>query len=308
MKNNKFTLLNPEIRIEPTNMCNAKCIMCPREKMKRSQGVLDINLYKQIVDQSVDAGARKISLENFGETFLDPYIFERAEYAKTKGLDTLTITNASLLDEEKSRKALDLFDVIRISMYGMTKETFEKIHNGLQFEKVRDNVDRLFAMRQKATHSKTRIQIYFLLMDENKHEVRDFLDKYEKISAGVAIWKPHNWGDGRIYREGLGKKVSCGRPLTGPLQVQWDGMVVPCCFDYDSRMILGDLNKQTLEEVFRGEEYNKIRIAHKENDFSKFPFCYVCDQLNKREDVLIYTNIKHAKVGATNTTYFDLKK
>jgi len=308
MKVNKFMLNNCEIRIEPTNICNANCIMCPREKMKRPQGILDMDLYKSIVDQAVDAGAKQISLENYGEPFLDPYIFDRAEYAKSKNLETLTITNASLLDEGKCHKILNFFDVIRISIYGMTKETYERIHRSLQFDKTQKNIDRLFAIHREAKESKTRIQAYFLLMEENKHEMRSFLDKYENIASAVSIWKPHNWGDGRKYRKLLGKKISCSRPLTGPLQVQWDGMVVPCCFDYDSRMILGDLNKQTLAEVFRGQSYEELRQAHREGDFSKFPFCNVCDQLNKREDVLVYTNIGNSKVGATNTTYFDLAK
>jgi len=303
-----FTLLNSEIRLEPTNMCNGKCIMCPREKMKRPQGILDINLYKRILDEAVEAGAKQASLENFGETFLDPYIFERAEYAKTRGLETLTITNASLLDEEKCRKVVEFFDVIRISMYGITKDTFESIHRGLKFKEVEKNVARLFEMRKQVKQSKLRIEMYFLLMDENKHEMRGFLDRYEKVADAVAVWKPHNWGDGRNFRNPIAKKVSCGRPFTGPVQVQWDGLVVPCCFDYDSRIVLGDLKKQTLHEVLRSEKYNELRRAHKEGDFSKFPFCSVCDQLNKREDVLVYTTIGNAKVGATNTTYYDLQK
>ncbi len=115
-------------------------------------------------------------------------------------------------------------------------------------------------------------------------------------------------GDGRKYREPFGEKISCGRPTVGPLQVQWDGTVVPCCYDYNSRMILGDFKEQTLGEIFRGEKYDKIRRAHIEGNFSEYPFCDVCDQLNKREDVLVYSNIGNAKVGATNTDYFDLKK
>lgn len=306
--NKEFALLNSEIRIEPTNMCNGKCIMCPREEMKRPQGILDINIYKRIIDEAVEAGAKQLSLENFGETFLDPYIFERAEYAKSKGLRILTITNASLLDEGKSIKALQLFDVIRISMYGVTKDIYEKIHRNLVFEETQRNIACLFDIRKKAPQCKTRIEMYFLLMNENEHQVKSFLGKYEGLADAVAVWKPHNWGDGRKYRKPSGKKISCGRPFTGPLQVQWDGVVVPCCFDYDSRMILGDLKKQTIHEVFSSKQYDELRQAHKEGDFSKFPFCNVCDQLNKRGDVLVYTNIKNAKVGSTNTTYFDLEK
>lgn len=307
-KPKKFTLINSEIRLEPTNGCNGKCIMCPREKMKRPQGVMDFELYKRIVDQAYEAGARQISLENYGETFLDPYIFERAAYAKAKSMETLTITNASLLDEEKCKKVLELFDVIRISMYGITKDVYEKIHAGLNFQQVQENARRLIALRRESKTSKTRIEMYFLLMPENKHQMEKFLKIYEPQAGAVSVWKPHNWGDGRIYREPLDKKLTCNRPFIGPLQVQWDGLVVPCCFDYDSRMILGDLNKQTVYEVFSGQEYNQLRAAHKEGDFSKFPFCSVCDQLNKRDDVLVYTNIKKAKVGSTNTTYFDLEE
>ena len=60
-------LINPEIRFEVTNICNAKCIMCPREKMKRPQGVLDMALYKRVLDEAVCAGANQVSLENYGE-------------------------------------------------------------------------------------------------------------------------------------------------------------------------------------------------------------------------------------------------
>jgi len=65
MNKKKFFLNNCEIRVEPTNICNGKCIMCPREKMKRPQGILDVGLYRRIVDQAVEAGARQISLENW---------------------------------------------------------------------------------------------------------------------------------------------------------------------------------------------------------------------------------------------------
>jgi len=308
VKGKKLTLTTPEVRFEVTNSCNANCIMCPREKMKREQGVLDMDLYKRILNDAVEAGCRQVSLENFGETFLDPYIFERARYAKSKGLEVYTITNGSLLDEEKCRLCVELFNKVRISMYGTTKETFEKIHRGLCFETVRDNVERLFTIRQQVSESKLEIEMYYLLMDENRHEVKEFIEKYEKRAWGLSVWKPHNWGDGRDYRERSSKKETCKRPVIGPVQVQWDGKAVPCCFDYDSSIILGDLNTQSLAEVLRGERYNALRRAHASGDFAAFPFCDCCDQLQRREDVLVYTTIKGSKVGATNTNYFELQQ
>ena len=37
----------PEIvQIESTNICNAKCVFCPRDDMARKQGVMDMELFK----------------------------------------------------------------------------------------------------------------------------------------------------------------------------------------------------------------------------------------------------------------------
>lgn len=300
-------LINSEIRFEVTNKCNAHCIMCPREKMKRPQGVLDMGLFTRVLDEAIGYGARQVSLENYGETFIDPYIFDRARYAKSKGMKVYTITNGSLIDDGKAALIAELFDKIRVSMYGITKTTYEKVHKGLSFDNVKRNVERLFEARSRL-RSNLHIELYFLLMEENKEEKEAFISAYGKRADAVSVWKPHNWSDGRNYRRLLDKKkASCGRPATGPIQIQWDGLVVPCCFDYDSRIILGDMKKQTLRDVLHSRAYDDLRKAHKEGDFSKYPFCDMCDQLQKRSDVLVYTTIKDSKVGATNTAYFDLK-
>ena len=299
-------LKNPEIRFEVTNMCNARCIMCPREKMKRPQGILDIGLYKRILDEAVELGVSNVCLENFGETFLDPHIFERAKYAKAKGLSVYTVTNGSLLDDQRCIEILKYFDKIRISMFGIRKDIFEKVHRGLSFETVKENVKRLFDMRKERKESRLKIEMYFLLLEENKQEVKDFLREYENIADAVSIWKPHNWGDGRRYRQTDGKKMSCGRPFSGPIQVQWDGLVVPCCFDYDSKIVLGDPRRQRLGDILHSPEYESLRSAHSRRDFSKFPLCDGCDQLNRKDDVLIYSTIKEARVGAIYNTGFNL--
>ena len=53
-------LINPEIRIETTNICNAHCIMCPREKLDREKGTMSIDLFKKIIDEVKDYGVEII--------------------------------------------------------------------------------------------------------------------------------------------------------------------------------------------------------------------------------------------------------
>jgi radical SAM protein with 4Fe4S-binding SPASM domain len=271
--------------------------MCPREKLTRPIGVMDMKLYKKIIDQSVDAGASRVSIENYGEPFLDPTIYEKAEYARSRGLFTHTITNGSLITP---LRVAECFDAVRISKYGMTKKTYETIHRGLNFEIVNHNVNELFRVNYK-----TMIFMYWLMLPENRHETIWFISAYEGKASGISIWRPHNWGNAKSYRKTSGHKVSCGRPVNGPLQVQWTGKVIPCCFDTNGEQILGDFNTQTLDEIIDGEKYNDLREAHRTGDYSKWAFCNSCDQLHKY-DSLVYSNIQGQKIGTANTNLFKL--
>ena len=102
-QNNKetFKLNNREVRFEVTNHCNAHCVFCPRDEWlhDRPKGVLGMELYKRLVDEIYEGnyGVDFISLENFGAPFIDPYIFNRARYAKERGFYTATISTGSLL-------------------------------------------------------------------------------------------------------------------------------------------------------------------------------------------------------------------
>ncbi len=304
----KYVIQNQEIRFEVTNKCNAACIMCPREKHTRPQGILDMDLYIRVLDEAFDMGARIVNLENYGETFIDPYFFDRAAYAKGKGMKVYTVTTGSLLNPRLAELCLYFIDKIRFSFYGTTKEVYEKIHVGLKYEMSLGNIEHLLSIKKKKNKKSPRIEVYFLMLPENEHQVEEFKKRWQGAVDHISIWKPHNWGDGRGYRSihQSQPKVTCGRPRRGPVQIQWDGRVVPCCYDYNSTIVLGDLNTHSLYEVLTGKGYEDFRKAHDVGSFHLYPYCDNCDQLQKREDVLVYSTIEQSRVGALNSTYIQL--
>mgnify|MGYP001199308649 CR=1 FL=1 len=296
---------NAEIRFEVTNRCDATCVFCPRDLQTRKQGVLNMDLYKKVLDEAIEwGGVSFVSLENFGEPFLDPYLFERAKYAKDRGMYVATISTGSHLHKgDAINQTLKYLDKIRFSYYGITKDVYEGLHKNLDFEVSTKNIHDLIEAKAKKNNG-LRIEMYFLLMPENEHQMDGWLKTYEPLVDAVSVWKPHNWSNGRTYRTiEEDDKVSCGRPFSGPLQVQWDGKVVPCCYDYNSEIVLGDCTKETLKEIVLGKHYKEFRNAHRDGEFLKYPFCDGCDQLNNQKDVLIYSNINDSEVGAVNTSY-----
>jgi MoaA/NifB/PqqE/SkfB family radical SAM enzyme len=317
-------LKNPEVRIEPTNLCNYTCTMCPREEHDRPKGFMPMDFYKSIVDEVITMGAKQITLVNFGEPFIDPTLEDKIYYASQHGLRTYLITNASLFHlpsksefAKKSGKPMNKIEAavkaglteIRLSFYGATKEVYESVMVGGRFEQTEANIRLAAEMRQlygteiispttKEKIKSPEISMFFLEFNKEKSaqskEMLDFLNYTEPFADYVEVWRPHNFGDGRQYREIKQEKKSCGRPNSGPIQINWKGIVVPCCYDYNEEIPLGNIAQQTVEEVLRGTAYEALRISHNTKQFEQVPYCNSCDQLCERNDAMVVsTNPKH---------------
>src|SRR3990172_2239088 len=76
------------VRVETTDICNANCVTCTREIMTRAMGIMDMALYRKVVDECGANKVNSIHLHNFGEPLTDRLIFERIEYAAKKGIKT----------------------------------------------------------------------------------------------------------------------------------------------------------------------------------------------------------------------------
>ncbi len=251
-------LRNPEVRIEPTNLCNYTCVMCPRDTHNRPKGYMPMAFYKSIVDEVILMGAKQITLVNFGEPFIDPTLEDKIYYAAQKGLRTYIITNASLFHKKSTsefaqERGGDMTKIeaaiqaglseLRLSFYGADKETYEKVMVRGKFEAVEKNIRQLSEAREKFgkkiispttgdSINSPEVSMYFLEFSDDKDndsaEMQKFLDYTKPFSDYIEVWRPHNFGDGRGYRdtEITPEKKTCGRPSSGPIQINWKGIVV----------------------------------------------------------------------------------
>src|SRR2546423_11615304 len=99
----------PEIvQIESTNICNAKCVFCPRDDMHRRQGVMSFDLFRKIVDECAQLGITHVRVHNYGEPFLDRHLTDKVRYAKQKGIKEVgMISNGSLITERVARGMIE---------------------------------------------------------------------------------------------------------------------------------------------------------------------------------------------------------
>jgi len=303
-------LRHPEVRYEPTNHCNASCIMCPRDKHTREQGIMDQAAYERSIDEVSALGAQQIVLTGFGEPMLDNQLEEKIRYAKSKGLRTYVISNGSALTRKRAYLLLQSgLDELRISFYGMREASYGAVMRGLDYDRTVANLMAFLSIRT-TLKIPTKVQLSYLILPENEADVEAFRAFWEPRVDFIEIWRPHNFTSGRDYRDITAKKKTCGRPENGPLQIQQNGDVIPCCFDFNNTIVLGNAFGQPVPDILAGDRYRDLRDAHRKGEFHRFPTCDNCDQLQEHSDALVYSNRHslpaHEAVKLSNTDLYNL--
>jgi MoaA/NifB/PqqE/SkfB family radical SAM enzyme len=245
------------VQIEATNICNAKCTFCPRDDMKRRQGIMDWGLYTKIVDECAALGIGHVRMHNYGEAFVDRTLPEKIAYAKSKGIPEVgVITNGSLLGPEVARAVVEAgLDAINISLDAAGKETFESTRLGLKYDRVIANVEGLVRIRRQLGRTRPKLILSFVRQD-NSAEEQAFIEHWSNFADKIHITALHNWAGTLARRADV--NFPCYRQwLT--FTVLWDGRVSLCCADLDGHVILGDLRAQSIAEIWNGEAYRRVR-------------------------------------------------
>jgi len=299
-------LKNKEVRVETTNACNANCTICSRDKLSRPITTMSTNNFREIVAEAADMGAEVISPFGFGEPLIDKGIADKVHFCTDNNLDTFLTTNSSLLDAKASTELMDAgLTHIRFSAHGFY-ENYNNVHRGLNFDTFHRNTFRFI----RDSDGLVTVSVSVIPMHrESVEEIVDFW-KPGRIVDYLEIWKPHNWTSAKNYRGNtVQRKKTCGRPFNGPLQINADSTVMVCCFDYNGNMTVGDLKKESIEDVLKGAKFEAIREKHRTGNLKGLP-CDTCDQLNLGNgNPLLYSNRDPDRnTNCTSSTKFQLKE
>ncbi len=284
------------LSIEPTNACNAQCPVCETGKgeLQRPAGLLQMKNFTRFID-SVYRTTAHINLAFMGETFLNKNSYEMIRYAREKGIYVETVTNGDFVDA----KGIIYSDINKISFQigGMTEESNARYRVGTSLNKIKTNLYALIDERRKNPTSNVQVELGFIVMRHNEHEVDSFLDWAKDIGIDTAnVIDPcvRNMMEGYAYlprdpkywfydREefAAGKLVPAVRPhnncawIWNSLNIYWDGNAVPCCRDPDGRHILGNVFEDGLLRVFNGEAARTFRAQILEKQ-QEVDICSLC--------------------------------
>lgn len=268
--------------IEPINSCNLKCVMCPYPLMTRKKETMGMGLFCNIVDQAVKVGIKEIQISHYGEPILDNMLPQRIRYAKSIGLKVVFFTNGTLLTHEKASDILDVGpDRVFFSIDGATKETYEKIRVGANFEKTTANIKDFARERNNRKLKKPIISLNVVLQKDNANEVAQLLKEWKGVADEIFFQHVSHvnptQGDVAIPPN-LQIQPDSSYPcqnISG-LVVLSNGKVAFCSCDYDGDAILGDLTKQSIVEVWNSAPVirrNRIHFAGKGHEIERCSNC-----------------------------------
>jgi pyruvate-formate lyase-activating enzyme len=277
--------------VETVNACNARCTFCTiNDWDKRGDVIMKMEMFEKfVVEVSKHKDwVKQVCLNRDGEPTLDKHLPERVKMLKDAGIKKVTFaTNGQKLTQDFCEKLLEAgLDDIMISIDGTTKEVFENIRIRLDFETVKKNTLDLVDLRNKMGH-KLNIRVRMVIIPENQHQVAEFMSFWKsKLSNtdDVYAMNAHSWGNQLREEAESQVKYFADKPCISPfstLILQVDGTIPLCGADYNAKVPLGDFPKNSLSEIWNGDEYLRVRRLHanaKRNDISMCEGCDIWDR------------------------------
>jgi uncharacterized Fe-S cluster-containing radical SAM superfamily protein len=267
------TLFPKKLAVEITAACNLRCSMCHHPAMKRPKGRIPFELWKKCADEVAAVSPNTECWFSFiGEPLLEPELLIRVlKYGKSVGCGKLYVnSNGMLLTPELADPMLDSgADLIVFGLDGFSRETYERIRVGGDRDVVYANVEHLLARRQ-ARRTGPEIQVQFIEMDENSHEIEAFSTYWLERGATLKLRNKLSWG-GKFETPlcvPAEDRIACPWAMT-QLHVFWDGRVPRCPGDTEGEEGVGNAWDDSLAVLW--QRLGAYRDNHMQHRFDRLP-------------------------------------
>jgi len=165
------------LKLDITANCQLKCIMCLSENKR--DVTLDFKYISKIIKLH---GNELISVQWMGgEPTTHPDFEKIISYTNSFGIMQTITTNGLLLKAELAEKLIKFNADITISIDGSTKELYESIRCGANFETLVSNIENLNKLRKKYNHT-GHFGINFCIIQQNYDDVFNMVHFAKKYS------------------------------------------------------------------------------------------------------------------------------
>jgi MoaA/NifB/PqqE/SkfB family radical SAM enzyme len=268
------------LQIENSNVCNARCVWCPYREHTRKREIMGFDLFKKIIDEACTIPLiERLTITGLGEPTLDEGLWDKISYARKKMTPKTEIdvyTNGSTLTENMIKR----FQKAGLTGLYISVNAIDRLKRrevmGL------DDYDTLEPIILKAIKDGTgSMRIVVSAVQEKDlfdgEEIGQYIEKWGGVTqedGHAFLHLEGNWAGWNFKPRTTQRNICCR--CTNNIMVLSDGKVALCCQDYNGEVIFGDLNTETLREVYQKDEYIRYRQMHFENKRNELHLCKTC--------------------------------
>jgi len=266
-----------QLDVELNGGCNMSCPFCLHGYEQRPNLAMPVRVYKNLVDQAVDLGARSLKLNYINEPLMRRDLEELIEYATARGmLNIYFVTNGLLLTPPRRKRLLgSTLTKLFCSIDAVTAETYDRQRTSGRFDRVVGNVEAFIRERNEAGYEFPLVLVSFLKNQLNEHEAEAFAEKWVGLADVVSFQKMNEVPD---VETGLtfhysDPDMGCKFPFK-QIVVDHRGVMLPCCKLTSKDLALGNVASMTLAEAW--SEMEPLRRMHAANEWHEHPVCGHC--------------------------------
>src|SRR5262249_34001704 len=307
----------PTVLCAISNICNINCRICETQNSAAPKGNMDRALVKAIIDQCKARGIQTIGLHHVNEPLLHPSIFEILKYLEDNGMSAVISTNAnemrSVLRRLARQNILPAQLSLRYSIDAGTAATYNEIRRGGDFATVLGGLaamaqfcsERNIAVQTSSNYVITRKSIYELAHFSDRFGAFVPLDRmyFSFVNGNTPTGLNQYIIDNRVSN--FVRRTPCDVPFT-QFNILRDGRVSLCCVDFNEEAVVGDVRKQSIDEIWNGAELDRHRRALIEQDVSNLHAicrrCYMAEAafVDPNPAIQQMFRLKAAGVAVTN--------
>jgi len=277
----QFRRLPREIILEPTNVCNLKCPVCPTTfAMGRTRGFMETALFESVIDEFKDLHHKPVISMNFaGEPTLNKNVSHFIEYASRHGHKTYISTNATVLKPDLCEAMIEAgLGEIHLCIDGGSKASHEAYRFGSRFEVVQRNIEDFIKVKRKLGRANPKVTIQTLLTSFSETEVDQLVAWAREIGSDSINLKTLSMGSyttdemKQTYGYLVPTKTEfqrktttihrtlCSLPVNRSV-VYWNGDLGLCCVDFSNAAKMPNIKERGFIQTYFSDEVVKMRRA-----------------------------------------------
>lgn len=255
------------VSLEAHTVCNQACYFCPVSIDPREDHFMSLELYENIVAQLAEFkdSIEAVFMINYNEPTVDKNFIDQIKLLKKYDLVPAVNTNGTGLTPKRTDAILDMGGVgyLSVNLSTMDRESYKADRQGDHINTVMKNID---YVKDKQIADIMDIAVLGRGDEVHKSDFKQIAEHFQDSYFNVKYWVVRDRAGyldvgrktGTPHKELKGCEMIGSRPIQH-LHINPKGECFLCCEDYENAYIVGDLNKQTVNEVLTGPEMMKMR-------------------------------------------------